>query len=177
MTKSRGIVKEPPQPATHEMGPAMQVLTEKQRKYVLALFEAPRSHGSGVFAARSAGYGTSSSSRQSIAQLAYQLNTDPKVQAAIAEVSKQYLTVLGPHAVRGLKKVLDNPAHRDFGRALGIVMDRVSPVQSTAVVKVEGEIKLSAGETAQVLERIEELARKFSVALPAPKVIDHEAAA
>jgi hypothetical protein len=78
--------------------------------------------------------------------------------------------------VRGLKKVLDNPGHRDFGRALGIVMDRVSPVQSTAVVKVEGEVRLSAQDTAQVLARIDELAAKFSVQIPAPKIIEGEPA-
>ncbi|WP_407160165.1 hypothetical protein [Bradyrhizobium sp. STM 3557] len=154
-------------------GPAMQALTEKQRRYVLELFNAPKAHGSGVHAARAAGYGTASSSRQSIAQLAYQLNQDPKVQAAIQEVSKAYLTVLGPHAVRALKKVLDNPGHRDFGRALGIVMDRVSPVESKAVVKVEGEIKLSAEEAAETMKRIAELSAKF--ALPAPTVIDGKA--
>jgi hypothetical protein len=40
-------------------------------------------------------------------------------------------------------------------------------------IKVEGEVKLSARETENVLARIEELARKFSVALPAPKIIEH----
>ena len=158
-----------------DLGPAMRVLTEKQRRYVLALFEAPRTYGSGVFAVKMAGYGKPTSSRQSLAQLAYQLNTDPKIQAAIAEVSQQHLTVLGAPAVRALRRLLDNPAHRDHGRALGIVMDRVAPSQSTHTVKVEGEVKLSAQETAHVLERIEELAAKFAVQLPAPKIIDHEA--
>jgi phage terminase small subunit len=157
-------------------GPAMAGLTAKQRRYVLALFEAPKSHGALTFAARAAGYGKATSSRQSLSQMAHELNGDTKIQAAIAEVSRQFLTALGPHAVRALKKILDNPAHRDHGRALGIVMDRVSPVQSTAVVKVEGEVKLSAKETEHVLERIEELAAKFMVALPAPKIINHEAA-
>jgi phage terminase small subunit len=155
-------------------GPAMSVLNDRQRRYVLALFEAPRSHGAGVFAARSAGYGTETSSRKSIAQLAYQLNQDPRVQAAISEVSKIYLTVLGPHAVRALKRILDDPKHREHGRALGIVMDRVSPVETTATLKVEGEIKLSAGDTRQVMDRIEALAAKFMVELPAPKIIEHE---
>jgi hypothetical protein len=40
--------------------------------------------------------------------MAHALNSDPKVQAAIAETSQQYITALGPHAVRALKKVLDN---------------------------------------------------------------------
>jgi phage terminase small subunit len=153
----------------------MAALTEKQRRYVIALFEAPKNHGALTFAAKQAGYGTPASSRQSLSQMAHRLNGDPKIQAAIAEVSQQYITVLGPHAMRALKKLLDNPKHRDHGRALGIVMDRVAPQQSTLAVKVEGEVKLSAGEAAQVLERIEVLAAKFAVQLPAPKIIDHEA--
>lgn len=160
---------------TTSLGPAMSALTDKQRLYVIALFEAPKSHGALTFAAKRAGYGTPTSSRQSLSQMAHALNADPKIQLAIAEVSQQYITVLGPHAVRALKKLLDDPKARDHGRALGIVMDRVSPVQSTAVVEFKGEVKLSAGEASAVLERIEQLARKFMVALPAPKIIEHAA--
>jgi phage terminase small subunit len=160
-----------------QLGPAMALLTEKQRLYVHALFEAPKSYGSGVFAIKMAGYGTASSSRQSLAQLAYQLNSDPKIQAAISEVSQQHLTVLGPAAVRALRRVLDNPKHRDHGRALGIVMDRVAPQNSTHTVKVEGEVKITAAEATRVMDRIEQLCAKFGVALPTPKVIDHEVAA
>jgi phage terminase small subunit len=158
-----------------DLGPAMLLLTEKQRKFVLALFEAPKKYGRGVFAAERAGYETSS--RDNLSVIASQLNSDPKVQAAIAEVSQQRLTVLGPLAVYAIEKLLENPKHRDHGRALGMVMDRVAPALTTSVVKVEGRVELSAGEAAHVLERIEELARKFAVQLPAPKIIDHEAAA
>jgi len=164
--------------ALQEIGPgsALSALTDKQKRYVLALFEAPRSHGALTFAARKAGYGNANSSNHSLSQMAHQLNVDPKVQAAIAEVSRQYITVLGPHAVRAIKKILDNPNHRDFGRAIGIVMDRVAPQSSTLAVKVEHKIEMSARETAQVLERIDQLAAKFAVRLPEPKVIEGELA-
>jgi hypothetical protein len=151
-----------------DYGPAMLALNEKQRRYVCALFHAPKKYGSGVFAVKAAGYGTPTSRRQTLAQLAYQLNTDPKVQAAIAEVSQQHLILLGPDAVRALRKLLDNPAHRDHGRALGIVMDRVSPVQSTAVVKVEHEAAPSMRATAEIFERIMTLAARANV----PPMID-----
>lgn len=155
-------------------GPAMAKLTEKQRKFVHALFLAPRSHGAGLFAARAAGYGTPTSSNNSLSVIAYQMQNDPRVQAAISEASQMYLTTLGPPAVRALKKLLANPKHRDHGRALAIVMDRVTPVQSTAVLKVEGEVKVSAADAARVMERIEELTAKFMPSLSAPKTIDHE---
>jgi len=157
------------------LGSAMSALTDKQRRYVIALFEAPKTHGAMTFAARRAGYGTASSSRQSLSQMAHQLNGDPKIQAAISEVSQQYITVLGPHAVRALKRLLDKPDHRDHGRALGIVMDRVAPAASTLTVKHEGEVKFSQ-DASVVLARIEKLCAKFAIPLPAPKIIDHEAA-
>jgi phage terminase small subunit len=153
---------------TH-VGPAMRALTEKQRRFVLALFEAPKKYGRGVFAAERAGY--EASSRGNLSIIASQLNADPRVQAAIAEVSQARFTILGPTAVYAIEKLLENPRHRDHGRALAMVMDRVAPALSTAVVKIEGEVKLNAGDAALVLERIEELSRKFMVALPAPKVI------
>lgn len=151
-----------------DYGAAMQALTEKQRQYVRALFHAPKTHGSGVFAVKSAGYGTATSSRKSLAQLAYQLNNDPKIQAAIAEASQQYLTALGPVAVRALKRVLDKPDHRDFGRAIGIVMDRVAPPQSTHKLTVEHEAAPSMRRTADVFSRIMELAARAKV----PPMID-----
>ncbi|RXG86524.1 hypothetical protein EAS62_37255 [Bradyrhizobium zhanjiangense] len=141
-----------------------------------ALFLAPRSHGSRTFAAKAAGYGTPTSSRQSLSQIGHQLSTDPKVQAAISEVSASYLTTLGPPAVRALRRLLDDPKHKDHGRALGIIMDRVTPVQSAAVLKVEGEVKISAADAARVMERIEELSAKFMQPIPAPKIIEHERA-
>ena len=102
--------------------------------------------------------------------MAHALNSDPKVQAAIAETSQQYITALGPHAVRALKKVLDNSAHRDHGRALGLVLERVAPAESTLTVKHDATPAFQ--NTAEVMKRIAELAVKFNITLPVPKVID-----
>lgn len=154
-----------------QIGPAFAALTEKQRRFVLALFDAPKSHGSLTFAARAAGY--KASTADSMHSIAHQLGSDPKIEAAISELSRQYLVTLGPRAVRAMRKVLDDDKHRDFGRVIGIVMDRVTPTQSTALVKVEGEVKMSSMDTSLVLERIEELSRKFMVALPQPRIIEH----
>jgi hypothetical protein len=174
--KSRGE-RQDLAPATEPVGrigegPAMAALNERQKKFVMAMFEAPRNHGSHAFAVRAAGYGTPTSSKASIASLGYKVANDPKVQLAIAEMSKQYVTTLGPLAVRALKKVLDTPAHRDFGRAIGIVIERVSPQQSNHVVDVRHDIGPTFKETAIVMARIAELAAKFCVTLPAPVVID-----
>jgi phage terminase small subunit len=154
-------------------GPAMSVLNERQRLFVRALFESPKKHGAAVFAARAAGYGTSTSSVQSMATISSRLCSDPKIQDAIQEESRKYVTTLGPMAVRALKNLLGAPAHRDHGRAVGILMERIAPVESTHTVRVTHDATPSFKETAQVLERIAELAAKFSVRLP-PRVIDGE---
>jgi phage terminase small subunit len=154
-------------------GPAMAVLNERQKKFVMALFDAPRNCGSHTFAARVAGYGKPTSSAATFHSMGYQLANDPKIQAAIAETSKQYITILGPVAVRGLKKVLDNPAHRDFGRAIGIVIDRVSPQQSTQTIKVEHDTTTAFKATADVLARIADLAARAGIDLSKlPPMID-----
>lgn len=153
-------------------GPAFAALSEKQKKFVIALFNAPKSHGAQTYAARAAGYTTSSPNATNV--LGYQTFWNPKVQAAIEELSRQYLTVLGPHAVRAMKRVLDNDEHSQFGRVLGILMDRISPANSTHTVTVQHDITPTAAQTAETLRRIAELSAKFSVALPKPKVIEGE---
>jgi phage terminase small subunit len=150
----------------------MSRLTEKQRRFVKALFDAPRNHGAGTFAVRAAGYGTRTSSRQSLASMAHSLCCDPKVQAAIAEVSQAYLGALGPIAVRALKKTLNNPKHPGFARALGLVIDRVSPVESHQVVRVEHDATPSFRESAQIMARIAELSARYAV--DGPKVVEGE---
>ena len=157
-----------------QIGPAFSALTEKQRRFVIALFDAPKITRQPDFCGE--GRRISGPTRASFHSIAHQLGSDPRVEAAIAEMSRQYLVSLGPHAVRAMRKVLDDNKHKDFGRVLGIVMDRVSPITSTAVVKVEGEVKLSTGDAARVLDRIDELCNKFAVGLPAPKIIEGELA-
>jgi phage terminase small subunit len=157
------------------LGPKLAALTEKQRAFVYHYFQAPRKHGAGTYAARAAGYGHANSSRQSL--MAYQLLGDEKVLDAIQEESRKFITALGPPAVRALGKLIADPKSRDHGRALGLVLERVTPAESMLTVKHAGEVKLSSQDASLVLARIEELAAKFAVPLPAPKIIDHEAAA
>lgn len=153
-------------------GPAFAALTEKQQRFVLALFDAPHSHGSMTFATKAAGY--KATTQASFHSIAHQLAYDPKVEAAIAEVSRQYLVTLGPRAIRAMRRVLDNDKHRDFGRVIGLVADRVSPVESKQIVKVEHDITPSAKQTADTLERIAQLAAKFLPEQPPMKVIENE---
>jgi phage terminase small subunit len=118
-------------------GPAMAALNEKQQLFVRGLFELPGGkHGAATRACRAAGYGSPTSSAQSFASIASRLCANPMVQEAIQEMSRQYVTTMGPLAVRALKNLLGDKAAKEHGRALGIVMDRIAPQQSTHTVNV-----------------------------------------
>jgi phage terminase small subunit len=164
----------PLEPVDASYGAAMAQLNERQRLFVRALFESPKKHGAAVFAARAAAYGTPTSSAQSMASIASRLCSDPKIQDAIQEESRKYVTTLGPMAVRALKNLLGATAHKDHGRAVGILMERIAPVESTHTVRVTHDATPNFKETAQVLDRIAELAAKFSVRLPSPNIIEGE---
>jgi hypothetical protein len=144
-------------------GPAMSALNERQKLFVRALFESPKKHGAAVFAARAAGYGSPTSSVQSMASIASRLCSDSKIQDAIQEESRKYVTTLGPMAVRALKNLLGTPAHRDHGRAVGILMERVAPVESTHNVRVTHDATPELRATAAVLARINELALRAGI--------------
>jgi phage terminase small subunit len=124
-------------PVDGSYGPAMAALNEKQRLFVRGLFELPGGkHGAATRACRAAGYGSPTSSAQSFASIASRLCANPMVQEAIQEMSRQYVTTMGPLAVRALKNLLGDKAAKEHGRALGIVMDRIAPQQSTHTVNV-----------------------------------------
>src|SRR5229473_3958940 len=172
--KRRELVPLEPEPVETSYGPAMTVLNERQKLFVRALFESPKKFGAASFAARASGYGSPTSSAQSIASIASRLCSDPKVQDAIQEESRKYVTTLGPMAVRALKNLLGDVRHKGHERAVGILMERIAPAESTHTVRVTHDATPSFKETAQVLERIAELAAKFSVRLPSPPIIEGE---
>ena len=121
----------PGEPGDGSYGPAMSLLNEKQRLFVRGLFELPGAkYGSATRSARAAGYGTATSSAQSFASIASRLCSTPAIQDAIQEESRKYVTTMGPLAVRALKNLLNDKAHRDHGRALGLVIERVAPIET-----------------------------------------------
>jgi phage terminase small subunit len=125
----------PLEPVDAAEGPAMAALNDRQKQFVRALFDSPRKHGAATFAARAAGYGTPTSSVQSIASIASRLCSDPKIQDAIQEESRKYVTTLGPTAVRALKNLLGTRSHKDHERAVGILVEQIAPVESTHTVR------------------------------------------
>lgn len=159
-----------------QWGPAMAALpTDKQRSFVIGLFMAPKRAGRLLYAVRTAGYGTETSTNNALNVTASRLMSDERIQRAIAEESQKRLRGLSPDVIGAIEALVNNPKHKDHGRALAMVLDRVDPMQTTHNVNVTDNRTGSHLAIKQVIERIEELAQKFDVcALPAPKVIEGE---
>jgi phage terminase small subunit len=175
--KSRGKRRElaPLEPVDAEDGPAMKALpTDRHRAFVRALYQVRPGHGANVKAAKLAGFGTPSSSPQSMATISSRLAHDERVLAAILEEDEKRIRASAPRAINALSRLIENPKAKDHARGIAMVLDRVHPVETTHHVKVEHDATPNFKETAQVLERIAQLAAKFSVRLPAVPIIDGE---
>jgi hypothetical protein len=143
-----------------EWGPCMKALTsDRHRAFVIALYEIPRGHGAQVKAAKMAGFGTTASSPQSWAAIASRLAHDEKILLAMREEDERRIRASAPRAIRALAHLIETPDHKDHGRALGMVLDRVHPVETTHTVKVAHQIPVMVA-TEEVLDRIRRLAAK-----------------
>lgn len=160
-----------------EWGPKMAALpTDKMRGFVVGLFLAPKKRGAPIYAARVAGYGTDTSSNKSLGVMAARLMADERVQDAIAEESHKRLRGLAPSAIAAIERLVNNPAHKDHGRALDMVLSRADPVTTVHNVSVAHRHEPPPLALAKVLERIAELASRVGAPpLPAPKLIEGEA--
>jgi phage terminase small subunit len=150
-------------------GPAMKALpTDRHRAFVRALYQVKPGHGANVKAAKLAGFGTPSSSPQSMATIASRLAHDERVLAAIHEEDEKRIRASAPRALSALSRLIEDPKAKDHARGIAMVLDRVHPAEMVHKVKHEHDVTLNAMETAQILKRIAELSAKFSISLPAP---------
>jgi hypothetical protein len=167
----------PLEPVDAQDGPAMKALpTDRHRAFVRALYTVRPGHGARVKAAKLAGFGTPQSTPQTMATIASRLSHDDRVLAAIAEEDQKYIRSSAPRAIGALSRLIENPGHKDHARGIAMVLDRTMPLETVHNVKVEHDTTLNFKETAQIMERIAELAAKYSVNLPTPVTIDNEAA-
>lgn len=101
-------------------GPAMRALGPMQRRFVLAILADP--FGNGARWARAAGYSDASEAAK---VTAHRLLHDPKVEAAIAEMTREQLNVLGPVlATAGLIRIARNAKHPKHFQALEALANR-----------------------------------------------------
>jgi nucleotide-binding universal stress UspA family protein len=143
-----------------DWGPKMKALpSDRHRIFVLSLYQIPRGHGAQVKAAKMAGFGTATTSANSWSVIASRLAHDDKILEALREEDERRIRASAPRAIRALEHLIETPDHKDHGRAIGMVLDRVHPAETTHTLKVEHRVPVMVA-TAEVLERIAKLAAR-----------------
>jgi hypothetical protein len=170
---------EPLEPIEAKDGPKMQALpSDRHRAFVRAMYQVKPGHGAAVRAAKLAGFGTPTSTPQSMATIASRLTHDPRVQEGFAEQDQLYIRASAPRAIRALSALIENPTSKDHARGIALVLDRVHPVETVHNVRLNHDVTPAFQETAQVMERMAALAAKYcgpmAVPLAAPIVIEND---
>jgi hypothetical protein len=96
--------------------------------------EKPRK-GALVAAARAAGF-CKDSTPATAAKLAWKMAHDERAIAAITEESKKILRVAFPEGANALLNLIRDPEHREHGRAIGLLLERVFPAETRHSVEV-----------------------------------------
>jgi hypothetical protein len=117
--------------SAYQFGPAMQALTERQRAFVIAMFE-QGAKGTYTGAARTAGYG---GTPNSLRVQAHALAHSDKVQAAMREEAERRIGGLLPIAHAGLVDIITNPGHEDHFKAIkhAQALSGLAPKQTVVV--------------------------------------------
>ena len=119
------------------LGPKMLALSEKQQRFVIALFTTVMpGYGAPTKAARVAGYGTPTSSPSSMATISSRLMNDERVLEGMREYGERFIRSTAPAAIRAMISLILTPSHKDHGRAVGMLLDRVHPSETRQVVDV-----------------------------------------
>jgi hypothetical protein len=108
---------------------------DQQRAFVYHLTREKPRRGALVAAARKAGY-CANSTPAIAAKFAWKLSRDPRVLAAITEESRKVLFCAFPEGANALLNLVRDPSHKEHGRALGLLLERVFPAESRHTVEV-----------------------------------------
>jgi hypothetical protein len=149
-----------------QLGPAMKALpNEGWQNFCRALVSLPPGHGCLTAAARAAGFGKSSKGA-TLAKFAHNLSRDDRMIAAIAEESKKILRIGHPEAVNAALAVIRDPTHKDHGRMIAAVLDRVDPIVS------RGELAITHRIVDPDQEALEELRALRSLGTTRDKLLE-----
>jgi hypothetical protein len=127
-------------PDEASLGPAMKALSLRNRRFVLELasgFGGPGEYGASIRAARAAGFGTPTSSQDSLKDMACNALHRPDVQAALKEVGGKIIRASSFMALRNIEKIANDPTHKDTLKANLALVDRGFPLQREHHVVVE----------------------------------------
>jgi hypothetical protein len=136
-------------------GPAMRALTEKQRAFVIAMLTEPFKPA--AHWARVAGY--TDNGKAGIRVRAHHLVHDERIEAAVAEVCRGTMNILGPVlATQGLIRIARNPKHAKHHWALEKLANRVGFHETT-----EHKVTVDHGSGGDILQRIRDAASLLGV--------------
>ena len=133
-----------------EWGPAMSALSDRHKAFVLALYQIRPGHGAQVKAAKLAGFGTSTSTPGSWNSIATRIAHDERILAALHEEDQKRIRASAPRAIRALQHLIEDPEHKDHARGIGMVLDRVHPLETRHTVDVVHRIDHDAEAVAQL---------------------------
>lgn len=102
-----------------ELGPCMQALNERQRKFVYAMLDTGQANYTAC--AQAAGY---LGDPDVVRQTAHRLAHDEKVQAAIQEEARKRMNAAAIMATGHLVTIAANPAHKDQLSAIKEILNR-----------------------------------------------------
>lgn len=145
-----------------EMGPALLACNERERAFIIALFDPAGC--SRAEAAKRAAYGNENgtTTAETFAKIGYRLARTPRVQAAIAELIPGMATALGPLALRAISDTLLNTTHPQRLKAGLAIVERISPTVQKIDANVRHEI---VNHRADAFEQIKAL-----LAMKTPRV-------
>jgi hypothetical protein len=126
------------------MGEAMRALPNEKWRNFVRNYCVDTEHGSAARAYRNAGFtGNDVTARSQ----AYRMLHDPRVVAALSEYSRLILRAGAPEAVAAAMNIIRDPTHRDHGRMVAALIDRVDPLlQTRHSVEVSHKVTLSADQ-------------------------------
>lgn len=142
-------------PDLQQFGPAMRALNDKQRLFVIAMMTEPFKPA--AHWARMAGY---SDVKEGAKVRAHHLVSDPKIEAAVAEVSRSTMNIIGPVlATQGMIRMARNPKHPKHHWALEKLANRTGFHETTEHKVVVDHM----GSTEGAVDRIRKAAAMLGV--------------
>jgi hypothetical protein len=141
-----------------EWGPCMRALpSDRWRAFVEHLVLGAGGHGAQAAAARKAGFGHARTRPITMAKIASRLARDDRVISAIAEESRKIIRIGAPAAARALLNLVNDPTHKDHGRAVGLLLARTDPETSTQNINVTHKLLDPDAEAIEELRALRQL--------------------
>ena len=124
------------------MGEAMRALpNDRWRAFVRHIVSDTKGYGAATRAMRAVGFGKATTKPATLTKHAYQLSHDERVIAAVAEECKKIIRNGHPEIVAAAFNLVRSPQHRDHGRAVFGLLDRLDPVQTRHSIDVTHRVE------------------------------------